>query len=89
MVNQRTASGASFNPHEALTADEALRAYTWGSAYAAFDEDRKGTLTPGKLADLVVLDGDPTTVDPDGIAEIAVLATMVGGRFAFDGAGIT
>ncbi len=89
LVNQRTASGADFNPHEALTADQALRAYTWGSAYAAFDEDRKGTLTPGKLADLVVLDRDPTTGDPDGIAEIEVLATMVGGHFAFDRSGLS
>ena len=89
MVNQRTASGASFNPQEALSPGEALAAYTAGSAYAAFDEHRKGTLTPGKLADLVVLDGDPTTCEKDAIADIGVLATMVGGQFAFDGAGLT
>jgi predicted amidohydrolase YtcJ len=88
MVNQRTGSGAPFNPQEALTPEQAIRAYTWGSAYAAFDEDRKGSVAVGKLADLVVLDRDPTTSDPDGIAEIGVLATMVGGQFAFDGAGL-
>jgi predicted amidohydrolase YtcJ len=88
LVNQRTASGAPFNPHEALTAQQALWAYTMGSAHAAFDEDRKGSITPGKLADLVVLDADPTTVDPEAIAGIRVLATMVGGDFAHDAAGV-
>ena len=88
MVNQRTSSGASFNPQEALTPQQALTAYTVGSAYAAFDEDRKGSLTPGKLADLVVLDQDPTAVDPQAIAEIRVLATMVGGEILHDAAGI-
>lgn len=89
MVNQKTGNGSDFNPHEALTPEEAIKAYTWGSAYASFDENRKGTITPGKLADLTVLDADPTAIDPDGIAEIAVLATLVGGEVAFDGAGIS
>jgi predicted amidohydrolase YtcJ len=81
MVNQRTSSGASFNPDEALTGLEALRAYTMGSAYASHQESVKGSLTPGKLADLVVLDGNPATVDPARIKDIAVLRTMIGGVF--------
>ncbi len=85
LVNQRTAAGQPFNPHEALSATEALTAYTLGSAHAAFDEGRKGSITEGKLADLVVLDHDPTAIDPDGIAEVEVVATMVGGRFAHGG----
>lgn len=88
LVNQRTASGRSFNPHEALTVREAITAYTMGSATAAFDEQRKGSIERGKLADLVVLDRDLTTIDPDGIGDTEVLATMVGGRFEFDPAGI-
>ena len=88
LVNQRTASGGSFNPQEALTVDEAITAYTMGSATAAFDEHRKGSITPGKLADLVVLDRDLTTIDPDGIAETEVLATMVGGRVEFEAVGV-
>ncbi len=88
LVNQRTESGAPFNPHEALTPDEALAAYTLGSAHAAFDEQRKGSVTPGKLADLVVLDADPTAIDHDGIAEVGVVATMIGGTFAHDPAGL-
>lgn len=88
LVNQRTASGHSFNPHEALTVREAITAYTMGSATAAFDEQRKGSIERGKLADLVVLDRDLTTIDPDGIGDTEVLATMVGGRFEFDPARI-
>ncbi|WP_067479431.1 amidohydrolase [Actinomadura hibisca] len=78
MVDRRTASGAPFAPHEAVTPLEALHAYTLGSAYAAFEEDRKGSITPGKLADLTVLSADPTATGD--IAGIEVLATMVGGR---------
>jgi predicted amidohydrolase YtcJ len=87
LVNQRTEAGEPFNPHEALTPEQALEAYTLGSAYAAFDEDRKGSVTPGKLADLVVLGDDPTTIDRAGIAEIQVLATMVGGTFVHEAVG--
>jgi predicted amidohydrolase YtcJ len=86
LVNQRTGSGRSFNPGEALTIEQALAAYTIGSATAAFDDVRKGSIEPGKLADLVVLDRDLTSLEPDGIAETEVLATMVGGRFEFDAA---
>jgi hypothetical protein len=88
LVNQRTATGRPFNPQEALSVEQAIAAYTMGSATAAFDEGRKGSVTPGKLADLVVLDRDLTTVDSDGIAETEVLATIVGGRFEFDRLGL-
>jgi len=84
LVNQRTEAGEPFNPHEALTVDEALTAYTLGSAHAAFDERRKGSISAGKLADLVVLDADPHAVDATGLAEIGVAATMVGGVMAHD-----
>jgi len=84
LVNQRTASGVSFNPSEALTIEEAIHAYTVGSATASFDEQRKGSITAGKLADLVVLDQDLTAIESDGIGEARVLATMVGGSFEYD-----
>lgn len=89
LVNQRTEAGQPFNPHEALTVEEALTAYTLGSAHAAFDEGRKGSLTPGKLADLVVLDNDPVAIDSDAIADVEVIATMVGGNFSHDPHGLT
>ena len=88
LVNQRTASGAAFNPSEALTIEQAIHAYTVGSATASFDEQRKGSITAGKLADLVVLDHDLTAIERDGIGEARVLATMVGGSFEYDAANL-
>ena len=70
-------SGRAVGPDEAITVEEAIHAYTLGSAYACRKEHVLGSLTPGKLADLVVLGEDPRT--SDAIAEIPVLATMVGG----------
>lgn len=84
LVNQRTATGRAFNVDEALTVEQAITAYTRGSAFAAFDETRKGSIEVGKLADLAVLDHDLTQIEPDGIGETQVLATMVGGRMEYD-----
>jgi predicted amidohydrolase YtcJ len=79
MVNRRTATGVPFNAAEAITPAEALRAYTWGSAYASRQERTKGSITPGKLADFTVLSEDPTAVAPDRIAGLEVIATFVDG----------
>jgi predicted amidohydrolase YtcJ len=65
--------------------EEALHGYTLGAAYAAGLEDRLGSLAPGKLADLVVLDRDIFTCDPMAIVETQVAATMIGGRFVYGG----
>lgn len=65
---------------EAIPVDEAISFYTGNAAYASFDEDAKGTITPGKLADLVILEQDPGKVPPSKITEIRVLTTIVGGR---------
>ncbi|MDT4991313.1 MAG: hypothetical protein QOH97_1205 [Actinoplanes sp.] len=81
MVNRTTASGAAFAPQESLSGRAALTAYTLGSAYASHQEDRKGSITVGKLADLVVLSDDPTTVAAERIKDIEVLRTMIGGVF--------
>jgi predicted amidohydrolase YtcJ len=70
-------------PTQRITVEEAVRAYTWGAAYAAGLEDRLGTLTPGKLADLVVLDRDIFSADPSLIPQTQVLGTMVGGRWVY------
>ena len=64
---------------QALSRVEALRCATVNGAYLTFDEDKKGTLQPGKLADLTVLSADPLTVEETKIAEIASQMTMVGG----------
>ena len=83
MVNRRTASGAPFNAAEAVTAAEALRAYTWGSAYASKAEHVKGSVETGKLADFTVLSEDPTLVSPGRIAGLEVVATIVGGELRY------
>ena len=87
MVNRRASSGQPFNAAEAVTAEAALRAYTWGSAYAGKQEQAKGSIEPGKLADLTVLSDDPTAVSPGRIADIQVLATFVNGDLRHDARG--
>jgi predicted amidohydrolase YtcJ len=86
-VNQRTASGQPYVLEEAITVEQALTAYTLGSAYASFEERVKGSLEAGKLADLVVLGADPTAVDPAALREVPVLAAMVGGRMLHTASG--
>jgi hypothetical protein len=80
MVERRTSDGVPVGPGEAITAAEALAAYTTGSAYACRVEDQLGSLTAGKLADLAVLSADPRRVPGGQIGQIEVLATAVGGQ---------
>ena len=61
----------------------ALRFYTINGAYAAFEENIKGSITEGKLADLVILDRDPCAVDPEELKEVQVDATILGGRLVY------
>jgi predicted amidohydrolase YtcJ len=75
---------AGWFPEQRLSVDEALRAYTQGSAYAAFAEKDKGTLAPGKLADIVVLSQDPFQIAPENIRDVKVEMTIVGGRVVYD-----
>ena len=72
--------GEPWRPGEAVSLDDALRGYTLGSARAVFCEDDRGSLTPGKYADLVVLDADPYAVDATKLADVSVVETWVGGR---------
>jgi predicted amidohydrolase YtcJ len=69
-----------FEPQEALTAEQALRLFTRDAAYLQFEEHDKGTLAPGKRADLVLLGANPLAVPADEIAAIRVLRTVCGGR---------
>ena len=70
-------------PEQKITVDDALRAYTTGGAYASFQEGEKGSLVPGKLADLVVIDRDITKVPPETIREARIMFTIVGGHVVF------
>jgi predicted amidohydrolase YtcJ len=72
------------SPAQRLSVTEALRAYTYGAAYAGFDEDRLGTVDPGKKADLVVLEDSPWEVPDDEIGAIDVAATVVDGTVVYD-----
>ena len=67
-----------------ISIDEAVRAYTAGSAYAEFAEKVKGTITPGKLADIVILDRDIYAVDPADIDKASVVLTIMDGRVVFE-----
>jgi predicted amidohydrolase YtcJ len=73
-----------WQPEQALTVDEAIRATTTSAAWLAGDERRRGQLIPGFVADLVVLDRDPYAIPVDELPEIGVVATMVGGRWLFN-----
>ncbi len=73
-----------WSPQERLTVEEAVHAYTTGSAYAAFQEKEKGTITPGKLADLVVLSDDLFNIPPEHIRHTHVVMTIVGGRTVYE-----
>ncbi|MDZ7768073.1 MAG: amidohydrolase family protein [Woeseiaceae bacterium] len=70
-------------PSQKITVEQALHAYTSSAAYASFDENVKGSLEPGKLADFVLLDRDLTSIAPETIRETRVLRTVVGGRTVY------
>ena len=91
-ITRRRADGSpgpdGWYPAQRLTPEQAVRGYTWGPAYAAELEDCLGTLAPGKLADLTVLEHDILTGDPQTIPHNRVLATLVGGSFIWRDPGL-
>jgi len=84
-VSRRMKDGNTFFPGQRMTRKEALESYTIHNAYAAFEEDIKGSLTPGKLADIVVLSKDIMTIPEVEIPGTRVVHTILGGRVAFNG----
>jgi predicted amidohydrolase YtcJ len=82
-VNRLRKSGKVINPEERLTVEEAIRATTIMPAYSTFQENLKGSIEPGKLADLVVLGRDILTVPPVEIKDIPIMQTMMGGKFTY------
>jgi hypothetical protein len=82
-VTRKLADGRVFYPDQRMSRMEALKSYTIGGAYAAFEEQKKGTITPGKYADLVVLSKDIMTVPDDQIRTAEVLYTIVGGQVKY------
>lgn len=88
-VTRATLDGRNPNgwfPEQKLSVAEAIEAYTMGSAYAEFQEKEKGSITPGKLADMVLLSDDIFSLVPEKIRDVRVLKTFVGGKLVFDAA---
>ncbi len=79
-VNRRTTSGQELGPEERIDVTSALRAVTIDAAFQGFEEDSKGSLEPGKLADLVILGRSPLAENPADLAAIPVLETIIGGE---------
>jgi predicted amidohydrolase YtcJ len=82
-VARKMANGATFHSEQSMTRMEALRSYTIDNAYAAFEDHLKGSITPGKLADIIVISKDITKIPLDEIPTAQVDYTIVGGRIAY------
>lgn len=79
-VTRTTETGQRLLPREGISVEEAVRLYTLNGAFASFEEGIKGSIAAGRLADLVILDGDPTAVSPEAIKGIEVAMTIIGGE---------
>lgn len=84
MVTRKDYAGRVWGPNQKVTVDEAIRIGTLHGAYASYEENLKGSVTAGKLADFVMLEEDPHEVDPDRIKDIRVNRTFVGGRAMYE-----
>jgi predicted amidohydrolase YtcJ len=71
-------------PEQKIGLAEAVEAYTMGSAYAEFQENEKGSITPGKLADMVIVSDDLFAIAPEKIRDAHVVTTIVGGRVVYE-----
>lgn len=86
VARRMAGSDSTFYPSQALTREQALRSYTLNGAHAAFEESRKGSITPGKLADITVLSRNIMTVPEDRIPGTEPVYTIVGGEVTYDAA---
>ena len=82
-VNRITREGKVLGAEERISPLEALKAYTEYAAYCSFEEDLKGSIEAGKLADFVILSDNPLSIEPDKIKDIQVLRTVVGGETVY------
>jgi len=83
-VTRKGMSGQVYGPDETITIEEAIRAYTLTGAYLNFEEEVKGSLEPGKFADMIVLSNDILTIDPERIMDIEVEQTYVNGKLVYE-----
>lgn len=82
-VTRQLADGSYFQPQETYSRERALYSYTMGNAIAAFEEDIKGSITPGKLADIAVLTQDLLTVSDDDLRDTGIAMTILGGKIVY------
>ncbi len=82
-VSRKLKDGSVFYPDQRMSREEALKSYTWNAAYAAFEEDIKGSLEVGKLADIVVLSKNIMEVEEDDIPSTEIVYTIVGGKVVY------
>jgi len=83
-VTRTDSNGNVWGPRQRITIEEAIRISTLHGAYASYEEHLKGSIEPGKLADLVVLGRDPLREEPSSLVSIPVERTMVGGRWVYE-----
>jgi predicted amidohydrolase YtcJ len=83
-VNRKARSGVVIGANQRIGVEEAIKAYTVGGAYTSHEEGVKGRVVAGQFADLVVLDKDPTAIDPAGLPGVGVTMTIVGGKIVYD-----
>ena len=83
-VTERTGSGQSYALEEAVSVQEALEMFTVAGAYTTFEEDIKGAIKPGMLADFAILEQDPRSVEPESLSEIPVSTTIIGGEAVYE-----
>lgn len=83
-INRKSINGESLSPSQCIDVSQALKLYTINGAYTHFAEDRLGTISPGKYADLIVLDRNPLAIDMQEIKDIRVMKTLIGGKVVFD-----
>jgi predicted amidohydrolase YtcJ len=84
MVTRRGWDGKIWGANQRITVESAIRVNTFHGAYASKEENEKGSITPGKLADFVVLADDPHTIDPEKIKDITIARTVVGGKTVYE-----
>ena len=84
-VTRKMVDGNVFFPEQKMTREQALQSYTVNPAYAAFEEDIKGSLAPGKLADITVFSKDIMTIPDDELLSTEVLYTIIDGKVAYKG----
>ncbi len=84
LVNRKTDTGQPFGQTQKISVTEALRTYTTLGAWTGFEEDLKGDIAPGKLADFAILDDDPWSMETEQLRDMAVTETIVGGKTVFE-----